>query len=1195
MLLLNQMSHRPNGTAQDFEHAGERARRYPLYRYASLMWPVFAKDHLQDETVWSLVCRLFDPQKNDAFCSWSQELYLFSFNGFRWYWQGEPREIEKAIKAGLKDFNSAVLHQGFTTLHIAAALGFYDICLDLIQKGVDPNAMCVLGSPLHFSISPGWLSGLKVEGDLSSNRDPDGFLNCISTDDRKHFYEQRLLVVDLLVSRGAIPAHVSADIQPQFFSSCLTTCLRMADFRMVLSLVEAGIRLRDDELQLFRDTILHARDLRIPPPHLVQHFSGLLGRLESLTGAVAVRMRQIVLGFLNTVETDAAGSASCLPATIMAPLNNPSTVAALAAQQNNAKTLEAVLEGHQMDVDEKVNDNGDTLLHVAVRHNSLETVEILLRYECSPFVANSAGDLPAWLCVHDTHARVLCALLKYKPEVARRGNLAGDTIWHLAASRDSCQVLGVLFEVCPDAADLQNFQGFTPLATALRHNQDNAARLMIERQPGVLRNWKAKVPLMHFVAASCSLEFAQAAMDAGAERCERWTDGSTPLHHLGFSVSASFVKFMKQTYTNLEATDALGAPESQTSWEKFCSAISDLQPHRQTLRSNVSPQCFPLMEVAVSRLVQKGVVASHEKVKHSSSVTVFVSALYRSFLQPFPYAEKLIGVVRSLLHTSNHASEAINSEHMFRLLREPLRGKGKHFLVPLLSMGVKPTVKVELDGCCALESACSMSRNPSAVDALKILLAAVPEPRANVVNELRSGKALIHLTTGHHGIGALADAGADLNMRTASGDPAICHHIKQRRYHVAGRLAELGADPTLPDENGHDAITHAALHGRRDLLELFYRLQKENRLPRDIDWYRKVEIAWTRETKRCGRGKPAYLATFPDGVFRGCSVLQVATIQNHIAVMEFVLEKNFVLDIEEPAEGGWTAMHFAAYRGSAPAIKLLHRHGAHLHSVAKDEQPEATLAAEKNIMATCTPHSLTRDEKGSALRTLEWLSIRDHGISNLSVETPDAWEEISIGTSGDHKSLIRADDPELADRQSAAELPFLPSMALEEAARARESAKHNTEGPLAEPPSTRRELRYGWWFEDLHLAVTAGLSAAHEYMKKEKGPPRRQDIVELLHDAEPDTSAVPCERHGELKILGDGDCPWPLGIPCYVAARKSLGKLLPAILTNCFVNRGHVFGEYGESPLHTAVSVGADIETLVMIVTHLKENWKTYA
>jgi hypothetical protein len=195
-LLLDQMSYRPTGTIKDYEYIADRTKRYPLYRFACLMWPVYAKDHLKDKAVWSLICCLFDPRKNDAFCSWSLEMYLFSLVDHGLRWQGEEPQSADTVREGVKEFGSLVLHQGFTTLHIAAALGLYDICLDLVRKGVDPNALCILGSPLHFAVSPRWFSGLRVEkGEIE--RHNDGFLLDISMNDRRLFRDERPLIVDL--------------------------------------------------------------------------------------------------------------------------------------------------------------------------------------------------------------------------------------------------------------------------------------------------------------------------------------------------------------------------------------------------------------------------------------------------------------------------------------------------------------------------------------------------------------------------------------------------------------------------------------------------------------------------------------------------------------------------------------------------------------------------------------------------------------------------------------------------------------------------------------------------------------------------------------------------------------------------------------------------------------------------------------
>lgn len=248
MLLLEGVVWHPTVTDKDFEYLQSRCEKHPFYRYASVMWPVFANGHFEDATVSSLVLQLFDPRKGDAFCSWCLEFFLFSHSSYALMWRGteRPVEDETPIREKVVQFSSQILQNSFTPLHMAAGLGLYRVCQKLLERGADCDAPCDLGSPLHCAVSPTWMGTNRPLCYLAANIGPSA----------RYLFEERAQVVELLIRNGADMSNApSSDLDDELlFSSRFELCESIGNLDMILALVEGGIVLHQSDLESFKKT-----------------------------------------------------------------------------------------------------------------------------------------------------------------------------------------------------------------------------------------------------------------------------------------------------------------------------------------------------------------------------------------------------------------------------------------------------------------------------------------------------------------------------------------------------------------------------------------------------------------------------------------------------------------------------------------------------------------------------------------------------------------------------------------------------------------------------------------------------------------------------------------------------------------------------------------------------------------------------
>jgi len=1307
MLLLENMSYHPKATPEDFHHIAARCKSHPFLRYASLLWPGFARNHLKDTTVSMLVSRLFDPRKTGVFYSWCLELYLFSFPEYGLDWRGSTADSDKVRATAMAEFSFGMLQKGFGPLHMAATSTLYDVCEQLLESGEDCNATCRMGSPLHCAVSPTWFSrpGAYEPYDTFGS-DIRLFASTSPT--------ERNRVVQLLLQRGAIPTNAPKRIDEEggipLFQRCLDVCAQRSNFDMLLSLIESGISLDPSDVPVFEARM--ARGHHALHPLAMESLTQFLARLESIKTAAASKLQPALLSLINSGKPGLISMPSPLPQRQFASIRDPYSRAALAAQFNDRSELEDILGDNAFDLNKKINSRGETILHVAVRNISTSAVDVLVDRGCDQTIPDSRGKLPIWVCDHDSYLPVLRSLIRCKPDIVTYQNREGESIWHLAARTNSCQVLDSLFDTAASGAETQkNNVGFTPLALALHLGNEAAAAFIVRRLPDAFTSWTVQMPPMHLIAKSGSLKLAKTAMKAGVAHNSRWTDGSSPLHHLQPRATAELVRLLKLSYPDLlqqdlsgrrpiesffinsmdtltqitrvpggpplhppphrplegmldrwaavfdeliPADDAAASSDDQTTWERLClQAGSHLG--KAARRPGPLPGNLPglaanglksLLETAILRLFERGLISLHETTRHESAILPLASSLCATFASS---DTRLLDIVTMMLNFTQYPTQAIESQPFIKLLHKTVRADNVDTVLRLLQMGVNPLARAD-DGLNALEVACMSEVN----SVLEILLNASGAAPLNELNS-QEGLGLVHFISrrdppDHPGDVAATDAlktlikaGADPNLRTASGHSAVSCHVQSYNPDTANLLVDLGADPTVKGPDGYDAVVHAVLRGISSFLSHVYRLDKEGRLPAEIQWDQSLDLVWDKWTrgwsrvKMSMRGNTRWLLS--DGVFRGCNLLHLATVQGHTSVMEFLLENKLTSNIDEQAEGGWTAMHFAAYHSSAKGVGLLHRYGADLNAVAHVVDNKKENNGDK---ISCRPLDIAVGGLAAkALSTLgaECLHPRPRtSVPGQELESDEESSSASSVRSPIGLYFVRRNmklDPD--DRPSAKGLPFLPALVMRDIARrlkpplpaavprlypppgiARPAWSTSSSSRSASPaPPTSHHMQllrpgsryhaktHDPLFSRLHDAVerddleecddvkAAGfsingpLSCGCAPLSRAITSERAATAAWLLNQGA-DTSALPCFRHGRPHRR-------LVGIPWLIAAsfNARLVGILSRVLTAYLDSGRSVFNENRENPIHTAAQ-SQNLHGLRVIIQHIRENKERY-
>ncbi|KAM7194353.1 hypothetical protein V8F33_007241 [Rhypophila sp. PSN 637] len=600
------------------------------------------------------------------------------------------------------------------------------------------------------------------------------------------------------------------------------------------------------------------------------------------------------------------------PGHIATTTTDPALMAIFAAQSNDPEELQRLLSAGNLDINGRLNGKGQTVLSIAVENGSTQAVQFLLRHGCDSTIKDFEGWLPVWLCVNDTHAGILAALLESDPSQGSCKGPGGNTIWHLVARRGSHQLLQVLIE---KSVDLQkdltvlNYAGDSPLNLAAMGENPDVAMLMVDSCPVVVKLWSGKRPLLELAAKIGSMELAQKLVGTGfIDITANTADMSTPLHHINTRASITCVRFLKSLFPDLEARDINGArpleafavntvygtpvmgqtakinqildelipPGSSSSsstgttfWEQFCFGIAAL------VANSVATVTLPRyggersLDLVLTRLVHTGVISAHEAERKTSAVYPFVSAFDGIFSEsPWTMSMILPNSLTTLLGVTNYLEEARNSSALVKCLHKAIKQNLARLVQTLLDRGVDPHIRI--DGYNALDTACAHWSDAN-LDIFDMVLGRVDQNTINSLASVSKEKKLLgpmHLigepapyrigrgdktTLRRQMLARLITAGADPNLCTGSNVPTLAFYIKRRNIDLSLYALELGADPGRVDEDGYDALTHAVLRGYVQFISHVRDLERQGRLGYTVQWNKRVDIVW--DNKWRGRGR----------------------------------------------------------------------------------------------------------------------------------------------------------------------------------------------------------------------------------------------------------------------------------------------------------------------------------------------------
>ncbi|KAK8113490.1 ankyrin repeat-containing domain protein [Apiospora sp. TS-2023a] len=943
----------------------EKSGRFPLYPVASTEWPEHARFHWDEQRIASLARSLFSPEKTAIFTSWAISFTLVSAK------PTEPYEKDRAV--------AVVVRPTYTPLHLAAALSLSDICIYLLDHGLNPTLRSPIGSPMQCVIQG------PLCFDDSSGR------SCVF-----HPYS---LGFDKIATTNTINCLQRAGATLNFKcegpfadESLVNVAFKRANHASSLFL-PMTLLLSTPELAL-EDVECASRYFEKKSDHCMSDLYGssVRGFVEALSHVTNKSPAHLRLESLVWQEAVYRKLDFILDSTTTDGVCNLSERAFATVRLGNVRALRNVLLNPQFEAAKIRDRDGFSLLHRAAEQRydkfSLEIIEALLGAGCDISATNDAGDEPLHVWsrgeVRDpVVAYQTVQLLTDKGADCSHQNLKGKNVLHFAI-KSSLKLKAILKYQAPgtitEAMEAIDAKGRTPFSRSLIKYQRGeflkSALILsqhIEFSPAMT---KGPYSVLLMAVQANSEQLFNFLLDADIDIPYLDSDGDGPLHYLNPHATGDFVGRLVSLYpsdcdshgrkgpplqsylrafledgtseANTAIIEQLYTPDSPdfSVWERYASihtrAWNTKYPHNDELAF----LCEKSRSVSQT-LVKLGYLTSYESQrKRSGLVPLLEVTLPESWPLELPLIQQVAG-------ESSHWSGFCKSNLGVCLLKAAVDSdveadyynsndstgefEKRECTRWLLSNGMSVHDRSE-DRSTLEHVVCKSSYNDKGEDQriqkkeiFDLLVTHAERSRMNETGR-SDGMALVHLI-GPSGdewmVEPLVRQGMDPNLPVKDNEqtPALVHHLMKRNFEYAFALLGSGADPCRASQKGFNAVLAASSIGATRFLEEIYLTDETEKR---IDWRKTC-------TFYCSRSRATYC---------GGNALHLAAGSGNVEILNFYIQHNLYHDLlESTTDMGFRPLHRAALCGKLDAVENLYLQDCNINAEGGDGSNALHLAA----------------------------------------------------------------------------------------------------------------------------------------------------------------------------------------------------------------------------------------------------------
>jgi len=899
---LNFLDFDKGGSASE-EITTDRFEQYAFRTYAVNHWKYHACDSDWNDTqLFSLATELFHPSKPNTLISWVQD----QIPDYSLYGIYPNEEALATINCGITEA---------TALHYAAMYSLSEVCKWLIENGCDVNRRSAFGTPLHCA-------------QLSSTAFFGSFYGLMNED----IYDKtakELETIDLLLNAGADPNinyhSTSGELSPLFLAvhyDDLVTTQRLlqkgaiVDDRFVNLVIEhAGKHARkyagnDKAWDYLQNILENAKNTSLGEEtraRALQH--ALRAHTSGITGLFPLRARS------DEDKNDRNR-------------HNEATLRT-AAEYGQVKAVLRLLDDHGVDADATEENTLLTALHYASMKDQLEVAQVLLERGASLSKTDYLGKTALHYCVKGEGCRCLSFFLKQSLDLTVADN-EHLTVWHLAALGKNVEALKILISNVtlgnlPN--ELKGSKERPLISCASQSGSAEAVSLLLDAGCSVFDLDPNGCTALHHGAKAGSPEVVRLLIAQGLDVSAKTHDGSSTIHYAIMGNSAGLdvtLEVLLDDRVNPfigrkdgimpmrlligDGTDSANDIVREKALQRLASLPESFQGKQENLTQALNVICqFPPSQHSIwlltglKTLLENGADIMSRSYQGQTALEALLAVWQGECSEP-DFQQPPV-------------SSSIKSSEMVLAALEHIPSQG-----PLHEICAEPglllsAVKVSNDQlACKLldhspdvdkiidDSNNSPIRAACQIGSSRILLRKLLE-RSNALSDKALGSDLVREACQqgneetHEALLELLEAGLDPNGPSAQGQTALMFAALGGNIDMVESLFSHGSDAKATDHDGRTVAHYACTYGHLDVL---FALRDKG-----VDWNAKART----KNKRYPR--------------EGVTVLHYAAVLEDDSVLKYLLEEEFVKDVDGVTDLKETALFMAAWMGKPRNVALL--------------------------------------------------------------------------------------------------------------------------------------------------------------------------------------------------------------------------------------------------------------------------------
>ncbi|KAH9280106.1 Ankyrin-2 [Echinococcus granulosus] len=723
-------------------------------------------------------------------------------------------------------------------------------------------------------------------------------------------------------------------------------------------------------------------------------------------------------------------------ATIDAKTNRGNTALHIASLAGRSEIVRLLVE-RGADVNAK-SQNGFTPLYMAAQENHTEIVEYLLNKGADQALATDDGFTPLAVALQLCHDAVVSLLLER--DSGGKGRLPA---LHVAAKKDDVHAVSLLLANNDVNVNHASARGFTPLHIAARYGNLKVARLLINNGAEVNCCAKDSITPLHLSAKWGKVEMTQLLIDKGAQLDARTRDGLTPMHtaarsghtnvvqvllNAGASITAKTRNGLSPLHMAAQSDHAdtaklllkKGSPPDDVTMDyltplHIAAHCGNMKVAQVLLDHRCDPNlrafngftplhiaCKKMTVKIVEILLKKGAIV--DATTQAGLTPLHAAAFVGCSDAAAPLLQRGANVNQVTMRGETPLHFAVRGRHVdtIKLLLKhsaSVNAKAKEKATPLhiaLRLMDSEIVKllIEAGADVQLESRgkhrpIHLAAKVGDIEIIRLLL----EKGAQVNAGTKRGYTALHIATKYGKIDAVRylvdEAKADANAAARNGLTPLHVSIYYQYPQVVEFLLSRGADVTAKCKNGFTPLHLAAKANTPEIATL---LIKAN-APIDCvsqNGYSPLHLASMEGNFTVVRTLvDDYSAQVNCSANDGLTPLHLATQVGRVDVAEFLLAHGASQNIQ--TRNGYMALHEAAYRGSAPLVRLLLAH------------PGKEGAINSRTIMGCTPLHLAAQQGHSQI-----VDLLLNAGADLKSRTMQGWTAAQVAKRQHYPSIFES-------------------------------------------------------------------------------------------------------------------------------------------------------------------------------------------